>query len=166
MREVVLPRIGTIAAWRREARMLAQQGVPPEAVLWRRGGAAPDLFAGAPLQTDAAPRKIRLSKAAIDGIETALYHTDPERFARAYRVVLRLSEGRVQWGDRSDPDIAKLLSQGKAIGRDVHKMHAFVRFREVAPNGSHCEGTGKAWPFCHSSIGSGVQATPCRKPFI
>ncbi|SIS75822.1 DNA polymerase [Roseivivax lentus] len=135
MHEVVLPRIGTVSAWRAEARKLARAGVPPEAVLWRRGGAAPDLFAGAPLQAEAAPREIRVSKAAIDGIESALYHSDPERFARAYRTVLRLSVGQAVWGDRSDPDIAKLLAQGKAIGRDVHKMHAFVRFREVAGQG-------------------------------
>ncbi|QFS83532.1 Uracil DNA glycosylase superfamily protein [Roseivivax sp. THAF40] len=135
MYEVVLPRIGTVAAWRAEARRLARAGIPPEAVLWRRGGQAPDLFAGAPVVAEGTARDIRLSKIAIDGIESALYHTDPERFARAYRTVLRLSAGAVQWGDRSDADVAKLLAQGKAIGRDVHKMHAFVRFREVEAQG-------------------------------
>ncbi|MHA6324252.1 UdgX family uracil-DNA binding protein [Roseivivax sp. CAU 1753] len=136
MHEVVLPRIGTVAAWRREARALARAGVAPEDVLWRRGDASADLFAGGPVGKAGQARNISLSKAAIDGIESALCHSDPERFARAYRVVLRIAEGRAVWGDRADRDIAVLLAQAKAIGRDVHKMHAFVRFREVAGNGS------------------------------
>ena len=36
MREVVLPEVGSVAAWRKEARALASQGIRAEDVVWRR----------------------------------------------------------------------------------------------------------------------------------
>lgn len=132
MREIVLPVIGTVATWRREARRLAETGVPPEEVLWRVGHSSGDLFATVSVRSKyATQRKIRFKKSALDTIERALCHSDPERFARAYATILRVSEGRVRWGDRSDPSMARILAQAKAVARDIHKMHAFVRFRDV-----------------------------------
>ncbi|MCX7646283.1 MAG: UdgX family uracil-DNA binding protein [Rhodobacteraceae bacterium] len=135
MREVVLPVIGTVAAWREEARALARAGVPAEAVVWRVGAGAGDLFAGAPPAVSAPGRAPKLPRAAVEAIETALCHRDPERFARAYALVLRLSAGAVRWADRSDPAVRRILAQAKAVQRDIHKMHAFVRFREIPPVG-------------------------------
>lgn len=133
MIEIALPVIGTVAAWRSEARRLAGEGVPAEAVIWRVGTCQADLFAGRSQAqaTTRAPVQIHLSKDALGTIETALCHSDPERFARAYALVLRMSGGRVKWGDRSDPMMLTILAQAKAVSRDIHKMHAFVRFREV-----------------------------------
>ena len=130
MREVRLPVIGTVPAWRDAARALAREGVAARDVLWRVGNEGGDLFGAAPVATGPG-RELTLPKAAIDGIEHALCHSDPERFARAYDIVLRLSDKSLRWGDRSDPAMRQLLEQGKAVGRDIHKMHAFVRFREV-----------------------------------
>ncbi|SFE46798.1 UdgX family uracil-DNA binding protein [Roseivivax sediminis] len=147
MRQVVLPLVGTVAAWRQEARALAAARVPPEEVLWSVGAASGDLFAqGGGDGTGALPRTpgylkadespVQVSKRALESIEAALCHSDPERFARAYRLVLRLSAGDVAWGDRSDGDVRIVLAQAKAVARDVHKMHAFVRFREVEGAGA------------------------------
>ena len=47
-----------------------------------------------------------------------------------------MQKGRLRWGDRSDRAMAKLLAQEKGVRRDIHKMHAFVRFREVTPEGA------------------------------
>ena len=130
MRQVVLPRVDTVPAWRDEARRLAGIGVPADQVLWQVGGEAADLFAGAPT-TPGAPRALRMPRAAVEGIEEALCHSDPERFARAYAILLRLADGTLHWGDRADPAMKRLLEEGKAVARDVHKMHAFVRFRDL-----------------------------------
>ncbi|MFD2174347.1 TIGR03915 family putative DNA repair protein [Rhodobacter lacus] len=134
--QVVLPRIGTVAAWRAEARRLATAGVMPETVLWSVGEAAPDLFAQSPAPR-AASAPVRLPRAAVESIETAVMHADPERFARAYALVLRLARQEVIWGDRSDPALRRLLEQEKAVRRDIHQMHGFVRFREVTPPGAN-----------------------------
>lgn len=131
MRTVALPRIGTVAAWRIQARGLALAGVPADRVLWRVDGeGTTDLFAGEATSPGPA-RTLHLPRDAIGALETALCHADPERFHRAYDIVLRLSDGTLRWGDRSDPAMHRLLRQEKAVHRDIHKMHAFVRFREV-----------------------------------
>ncbi|WP_101341336.1 UdgX family uracil-DNA binding protein [Cereibacter azotoformans] len=136
MPEVVLPRLGTVAAWRTEARRLARAGVPAEAVVWRIGAADPDLFGSEPARPSAPPREIRLPREAVEVIETALCHADPERFARSYALLLRLADGTVRWGDRSDPALRRLLAQERTVRREIHKMHAFVRFRELAATGT------------------------------
>ena len=148
MRQVVLPRVGTVAAWRREARALAAAGVPAEEVIWSVGGASGDLFAaGGEGGTGAlpGPRDICVKKKRGRGCGCRRRRSTRsrarcairtrERFARGYRLVLRLSRGEAVWGDRADADVGCVLRQAKAVGRDIHKMHAFVRFREV-------EGTG------------------------
>jgi uracil-DNA glycosylase len=43
--------------------------------------------------------------------------------------------GALRWGDRSDPLMRRLLAMASAVRRDIHKMHAFVRFRELPPEG-------------------------------
>lgn len=130
-----LPRVGTVAAWRKQARDLAHAGVHPEDVSWIVGqfDASADLFATVPPTARMGSATLRLPREAVDSIETALYHSDPQRFSRAYDVVLRMADGRLIWGDRSDPALGRLLAQEKAVRRDIHKMHAFVRFREVGP---------------------------------
>ncbi|NIY72721.1 UdgX family uracil-DNA binding protein [Marivivens donghaensis] len=137
MRTVSLRRIGTVAAWRKEARMLALQGVRAEDVLWRVGEGGGDLFGSSGAAPVGQPIELRLHKDAISCLETALYHSDPERFARGYALILRLAKGEVRWGDRSDAMLNKVLHQERAVRRDVHKMHAFVRFREVTPQGAN-----------------------------
>lgn len=131
MQRVVLPRIGTQAAWRTAMRGLLAAGVPADRVLWSVGHGADDLFA----ETSAAPLPagppLHLPRAVIDGVEGALCHTDPQRFARAHDCLSRLISGQLVWDDRRDATLRILLSQARAVSRDVHKTHAFVRFREV-----------------------------------
>jgi probable DNA metabolism protein len=75
-------------------------------------------------------------RALVDLSETAIRHRDPERFALLYRALWRTTHGepalvRVA----TDPDIVRLQAMAKAVRRDAHKMHAFVRFREIAAEG-------------------------------
>ncbi|MBY6151746.1 UdgX family uracil-DNA binding protein [Vannielia litorea] len=135
MLTVRLPKIGSVAAWRSEARKLAAEGIGAEHVRWTQDSEQ-DLFASddAP---HGAPVEVRLSKQALFDIESSLYHRDPERFARAYALVLRLGRGEIRWGERADDALRKLLHQRKEVGRDIHKMHAFVRFNEVTEPGAN-----------------------------
>ena len=132
-RRVVLPVIGTVPAWRAVARGLLARGITD--VIWQVGDATPDLFATDLPDIPVSRPAPKLPKDAIADIETALCHADPERFARAYDVLLRLADGRLRWGDRTDPALRKLLEQAKTVRRAIHKMHAFVRFREVEGDG-------------------------------
>ena len=134
--QICLPPIGSVAAWRAQVRQLAAQGIAPEAVRWSVGAAEPDLLAQTAVAT-VPPIPLALPRVAVEGIETALHHSDPQRFARAHALVLRLSRKELRWGDRSDPALRRLLDQERAVRREVHKMHGFVRFREVTPPGAN-----------------------------
>ncbi|QNM84008.1 UdgX family uracil-DNA binding protein [Sphingomonas sabuli] len=120
--------------WRDAARGLAEAGVPPAAIIWDVEGESADLFgAGAPPPpagpSFAVPRDfISLAKAAI-------CHSDPERFALLYAMLLKLRDNRKAMEDRADPLLDRLEGLAKAVRRDVHKMHAFVRFREIEEGG-------------------------------
>ena len=115
--------------WRDAARGLAEAGVPPEAVVWQVEGGDADLFGAdrplAPAPSFAVPRSfVALAK-------TAICHSDPERFPLLYALLLKLRANRHAMDDRADPLIDRLEGLAKEVRRDVHKMHAFVRFREV-----------------------------------
>ncbi len=123
-----------MAVWRAAARGFLRDGIRPEEVDW---SGADTLFDRLPEASDQgrAGSSYTLSKAALGTIETALSHSDPDRYARAYQVVWRMAHGDLRFGDRSDPQMHKLLDHAKAVRRDIHKMHAFVRFREGPPHG-------------------------------
>jgi DNA polymerase len=65
--------------------------------------------------------------------EKVAHHRDPNRWALLYRVVWRLTHGEPHvLAVAVDDDVYALRAMAKAVRRDVHKMHAFVRFRQVA----------------------------------
>ncbi|MGR3434551.1 MAG: UdgX family uracil-DNA binding protein [Shimia sp.] len=129
-RAIALPRLGTAAAFRDAARDALAQGHRPETLSWARGDVAADLFGGGDA-TSEAPRTLTLPKGALSELGHALIHSDPERFARAYDVLWRIAGRDLRWGDRNDRAMRGVLEGAKAVRRDIHKMHAFLRFREV-----------------------------------
>ncbi|KUF11611.1 UdgX family uracil-DNA binding protein [Pseudoponticoccus marisrubri] len=129
MRAVTLPKIGTFEAWRDAARGLLAAGIPPENVLWSRGTPERDLFAD-PLPA-LPPGQVTVPKSFVSLAQQVIWHRDPERFARLYAVLWALRENRRLLEDRGDPRIDRLNRMAKEVGRDKHKMTAFVRFREI-----------------------------------
>jgi DNA polymerase len=115
--------------WRDAARDLAEAGVPASAVVWQVEGGEPDLFG-----TDAQPpiaASFAVPRAFIDLAREAICNSDPERFALLYALLLRLKTDRHAIEDEADPLVRRLHDLAKAVRRDMHKMHAFVRFREI-----------------------------------
>ena len=120
--------------WRNMARELLAEAVPPDGVLWME---EPGLFGqnGVEVADQARePRgKVRVPATFFDQAKTAAAHRSPERWGLLYRIVWRLSrsEERGLLGCATDPDIRALDHLVRAVRRDIHKMHAFVRFRRV-----------------------------------
>lgn len=131
--DLLLPGPADIAAWRDAARRLLAAGVAPEAVAWRVAGDAPGLFSEpAPPPRPDTPQPL-VPRAFVELANIAIRHRDPERFALLYRVLWRLQHWeRDLMHLAADPDIARLEAMAKAVQRDAHKMHAFIRFRDVA----------------------------------
>ena len=132
MQTVTLPEIGTWEAWRDAARGLMMRRVPPDAVLWQWGEDGGDLFGGAsalPSPPDGPAPMV--PKAFISTARLAIWHRDPERFARAYALLCRLQRDKHLMSDRADPAVAQFEAMAKNVSRDAHKMKAFVRFCEI-----------------------------------
>jgi DNA polymerase len=111
--------------------------VPPEEVIWQAGDGA-DLFA-----TDAlAPPPgggpaFAVPRAFLMLAESIVLHRDPERFALLYAMLLRLRRQPQALEDEADPLARRLEAMAKSVRRDIHKMRAFLRFREVEePDGA------------------------------
>ncbi|MBV8849802.1 MAG: TIGR03915 family putative DNA repair protein, partial [Methylobacteriaceae bacterium] len=120
--------------WRDHARGLIQADAPPEHVNFVTRADAPALFdeAPPPIARARSDTEFRVPRRFLELAEEAALHRDADRFDLLYRILWRL-RGEPQLLDlASDPDMARLHAMAKAIRRDIHKMHAFVRFRAVA----------------------------------
>ncbi|MET0288814.1 MAG: UdgX family uracil-DNA binding protein [Pseudoxanthomonas sp.] len=119
-------------AWRVAARAAWTAQVPPELIEWN-GDAQGGLIAGQDVAALPAQRDgLRVSSAFLSVAAAVLCHRDPQRFALLYRLLWRMdTEGRHLMAHATDADVRRAQILAKAVGRDTHKMKAFVRFREV-----------------------------------
>ena len=72
-----------------------------------------------------------MPRAFADLARSVVCHSDPERFALLYTLLWRLQVQRMLIDDHADPLVRKCDELAKAVRRDIHKMRAFVRFREL-----------------------------------
>jgi len=131
---VQLPRSDDSTFWRERARALIQCDVPPDKVAWVEPGGSGDLFASDGMRlpeppADAPP--VRASKRYLSLAKNAALHSDPARFALLYRLLWRLQRSPRIMDDKADPDVRRVEELDKNVRRDSHKMHAFVRFRQI-----------------------------------
>ena len=123
-------------AWRGLARRLIAARVPPDAVTWRVTGEPDtgDLFSRhdqpVPHVTPDAPPP-RVPRAFPELARKAALHRDPARFGLLYRVLWRLQEKPRLLDDATDDDVRTVGALAREVRRDIHKMRAFLRFREA-----------------------------------
>jgi len=117
--------------WRDAARRLAGADVSPDVVIWQVGEHVGELFADALPLPPPPVSELRVSRAFVELARAAALHRDPERFALLYRLLVRLSAKPGLIEDHADPLVRRIEMLAKAVRRDIHKMRAFVRFREL-----------------------------------
>jgi DNA polymerase len=117
--------------WRKAARALALNDVKPSDVSWRVADDAPELFAPTAPPLEPPHGTFNVPAKFVELAEVAILHRNPERFALLYRLLWRLRTHHDLLDIATDPDVAEIAAMAKAVRRDEHKMHAFVRFREV-----------------------------------
>jgi DNA polymerase len=130
MHLVTLDTEDDLEGWRKAARALALAEIPPSAIDWRVGEAASLFGAAAPLPAPTRP-PFSVPKPFLDTAALVICHSEPERFALLYTLLTRIRDNRDILNDRADPLVQRLDRMAKEVRRDAHKMHAFVRFREV-----------------------------------
>jgi probable DNA metabolism protein len=115
--------------FRAAARGLIDSGTRPRDVVWSDDGDG-DLF-GEPRAACASP-PLMLPKRAAQLIGAVGCHSDRERHAMLYELIWRMVHGEKALLDIAcDPLVHRLLSMAKSVHRDLHKMHAYVRFRRI-----------------------------------
>jgi probable DNA metabolism protein len=123
------------AGFRAQARALLARGMAPDQVEWLTPGSA-GLFEDEPSEPDAAAAAAsHVPPAFLDLCRTVILHRDPQRFALLYRLLWRLVHEPALRHDPLDADMLQARRMAQAVRRDIHKMHAFVRFRPVAEEG-------------------------------
>lgn len=118
-------------AWQTQARTLCAARIVPAQVRFvppDRGEAAFDF--GTTDQANS-ERTVIASKDFIDRAERVVCHNDPSRYDRLYRILWRLQDQPSLMRNSVDDDVRWIIEADKAVQRDRHKMHAFVRFRKV-----------------------------------
>lgn len=143
---------GNYEEWRKAARAALTRGLAPNFVDWVVDTETYDLFGEAASIGDAAdyeasvgsastpanPRAqavstpaASVSSAFIELTEMAICHSDAKRFDLCYRLLWRLQSQKHLLDDPADPDVRALHGLVKSVRRDMHKMKAFVRFKET-----------------------------------
>jgi DNA polymerase len=114
--------------WRAAARPLLAAGLPPERILWSEG--EDDLFRPDPPPAPEG-RAPAVPRAFFDLAGTVVLHRDRQRFALLYRLAWRAAREPGLLSVATDPLVAAVEGMAKAVRRDIHKMHAFVRFHGI-----------------------------------
>lgn len=130
---IVLKHETDFDGWRQAARTLALGGVKPIDVTWSVEGDEEQLFAttGMAPQPRSSTETFNVPAKFVELASIAIFHRDRERFAVLYRLLWQLRSHHDLLEVATDPDVSRVLAMAKAVRRDEHKMHAFVRFREI-----------------------------------
>ncbi len=125
---IVLEPGADLDGFRTAARRLIGDDVRPHDVVWSDTGSE-GLFGEAPREGGA---PLMLARGTGELIRGVVRHSDPERYALLYSLIWRLTHGeRALLEIASDPLVHRLQRMAKSVHRDLHKMHAYVRFRLV-----------------------------------
>lgn len=125
---------GDFGEWRNAARALLEGNVSPERIFWQTEDQGDGLFGGEVTELPSVGEQAGTISVPADFIKLAgavICHVDPGRFALLYRLLFRLRQERRLLDMLTDADIVAARQLAKSIGRDYHKMTAFVRFKEL-----------------------------------
>jgi len=126
--------------WRGIARRCAIDQVPPDQLLWQVGEDASDLFGKSleePALEQADPQSaFSVPRPFIELARSVVCHSDGARFASLYAMLCRLRDQPALIDDRTDPLLRRLETMAREVRRDIHKMRAFLRFRETGDGDS------------------------------
>ena len=135
--------VNSFGQWRDAARDLLAHHVAPHDVQWVASKHDGDLFsnpvecAGDDESGDvpeappaAAGPTLTVPRQLMEMLQTAACCRVPNRWAFLYLVLWRWQRGEKDVMSAADPDGARLHAMVKAVRREEHDMHAYIRFRE------------------------------------
>ena len=117
--------------WREAARRLAAQDVPADQIVWQVGETPADLFGAVAITETRTIQAFTVPRPFLELARTAICHRDAERFGLLYALLCRLRSNPAMIEDGSDPQLRRIQGLARQVRRDIHKMRAFLRFREI-----------------------------------
>lgn len=131
MYQVLLSRPDDFGGWRDAARRFALAGVAAQDIDWRVEGEGGSLLAFDPPLLENGGGAFSVPRAFLELAESAILHRDGERFALLYALLIKVRQTPTRMDDQADPLVRRVEMLAKEVRRDMHKMRAFVRFREM-----------------------------------
>jgi len=131
MHHIILEHDTDFDGWRKAARSLVLNHVSPSDVTWLVRGDAPELFEPTAPPPEPPNGTFNVPAKFVELAKAAILHRNHERFALLYRLLWRLRSHHDLLMVATDPDVAQVAAMARAVHHDEHKMHAFVRFREI-----------------------------------
>ena len=125
-------------AWRQAARVALREGYAPEEIDLQDAAAPASLALALEAETVATGTRFahpHTSKSFLEAAELVAVHREASRWNLLYRLLYRLQTNRDLLKIETDDDVAQVLRFAGQVRRDLHKMHAFVRFRKVLKPG-------------------------------
>lgn len=117
-------------SWRRTARKLLLAEIPPNEILWTNE-TQNSLFSDS-FTEKLSSKPIKVSPQFLEIAETVACFDDFEKWSVLYSLLFRIVyENRNLLAFKTDDDVRRVFLMEKAVLRDIHKFHAFVRFRRV-----------------------------------
>jgi DNA polymerase len=133
-------RLDSVVDWpgfSRAVRALRAEGVAADQVRWRTGEPGDG---GADLFETAVERRasdlpgnatMALPRSFVDDAREVFLHADPRRLPLIHRLALRIADDARAWLDPLHEDRLQFERFHREVRREIHKMHAFVRFRQI-----------------------------------
>ncbi len=132
MLRVLLGSPSDFGGWRDVARRLILESARPDDIVWSIEGEIAGAFDFSECLAEEKPAAaFTVPRSFFDLAQKAILHRDSERFALLYQLLWRLREEPGLMEIAVDPLVSRLAGMAKAVRRDIHKMHAFVRFRAI-----------------------------------
>ncbi len=129
----------TFERWQAAARRALQNETAPAQIVWEEMGEdqpALHLFEEAESAPSSPLPQFRVPKRFLALAKLVSLHRDAVRWPLLYRLLWRLTHGETHLLEIAvDPDVAQAVDFEKSVRQDIHKMRAFVRFREVEHGG-------------------------------
>jgi DNA polymerase len=130
------------AGFSHAVRALRASGVAPSEVRWHVEDAderTGDLFDTAPVNRASdlpSAASLVLPRPFVDAAREVFLHSDAQRLPLIHRLALRIADDGRAWGDSLHEDRLQFDRMQREVRREIHKMHAFVRFRRIEAAGS------------------------------
>jgi DNA polymerase len=124
----------TFESWRKNARTLLEDKIHFTDVIWETSTAG-SLFDLMPTAGREKSSLIKIPREFIKDAEFVSAYNDNSTWSLLYRLLYRIAfEQKNLMDNPLDNDVLDFHRRMKLVGRDLHKMHAFVRFKEIKHN--------------------------------